>query len=242
MVYKTKIIQMILRTLIFYVVLTIWTIFMGIICFPYVFLPSSYIRTPARFWIKGIFVSLKTICKVTHEINGLENIPNEPLIIVSKHQSAFETFALYYYLKKSFFVHKKQLFYIPIFGQYLLKSNMVAVNRSGQATAMRKMITDVKNKLKKGSSIIIFPEGTRKLPGEPPDYKTGFIGIYKATNRKLLPVALNSGICWTKYSWLIKNGHIVIKILPTIEANLEKNEVLQIVENTIEKETNKLLA
>ena len=117
---------------------------------------------------------------------------------------------------------------------------MVAVNRSGQATAMRKMIADVKNKLKKGSSIIIFPEGTRKLPGEPPDYKTGFIGIYKATNRKLLPVALNSGICWTKYSWLIKNGHIVIKILPTIDANLGKNEVLQIVENTIEEATNKL--
>ena len=241
MVYKTKIIQMILRTLIFYLVLTIWTIFMGIICLPYVFIPSSYLRTPAKFWIKGIFLSLKIICKVTHEIKGLENIPDEPVIAVSKHQSAFETFALYYYFKKSFFVHKKQLFYIPIFGQYLLKSNMVAVNRSGQSAAMRKMLTDVKKKLDEGSSIIIFPEGTRKLPGDPPDYKTGFIGIYKTTKRKLLPIALNSGLCWTKKSWIIKKGNIVIQILPAIGLNLEKNEVLQIVETTIEKATNKLL-
>ena len=205
------------------------------------FLPSSYIRTPARFWIKGIFVSLKTICKVTHEINGLENIPNEPLIIVSKHQSAFETFALYYYLKKSFFVHKKQLFYIPIFGQYLLKSNMVAVNRSGQATAMRKMITDVKNKLKKGSSIIIFPEGTRKLPGEPPDYKTGFIGIYNHTKKKILPIALNSGLCWPKHSWILKNGVITIQILPIINENQNKETVLNKVQENIELASNKLL-
>ena len=215
---------------------------MGIICLPFLILPSKFLKFPIKIWIKVIFIFLENICNIRHKIEGMENIPNETVLIASKHQSAFETFALYYYLKKSFFVHKKQLFYIPIFGQYLLKSNMVAINRSGRATAMRKMLSDVKNKLKKGSSIIIFPEGTRKLPGEPPDYKTGFIGIYKATNRKLLPVALNSGICWTKYSWLIKNGHIVIKILPTIEANLEKNEVLQIVENTIEKETNKLLA
>jgi len=241
-VYKTKIIQMILRTLIFYLVLTIWTIFMGIICIPYIFFPSTYLRTPARFWIKGIFLSLKTICKVTHEIKGLKNIPDESVIVVSKHQSAFETFALYYYLKKSFFVHKKQLFYIPIFGQYLLKSNMVSINRSGHAAAMRKMLTDVKNKIDKGSSIIIFPEGTRKLPGDPPDYKTGFIGIYNATRRKLLPIALNSGLCWTKHSWIIKKGHIVIQILPTINSSLEKNKVFKIVENTIEKETNKLLA
>ena len=231
---------MILRTLIFYLVLTIWTIFMGIICLPYMFFPSSYIRRPARFWIKGIFLSLKIICKVTHEIKGLENIPNEPMIIVAKHQSAFETFALYYYFKKSFFVHKKQLFYIPIFGQYLFKSNMVAIDRSGKAVAMRRMLTDIKNKLNEGSSIIIFPEGTRKLPGDLPDYKTGFIGIYNITNRKLLPIALNSGLCWSKHSW-IKKGEIIIQILPQIDSNLEKNQVLKIVENTIENATNKLL-
>ena len=109
-------------------------------------------------------------------MRGLANLSDEPVIIVSKHQSAFETFALYYYLKKVF-IHKKQLFYIPIFGQYLMKHNMVSIDRGGQASTMRKMITDVK-KLDSGSTIIIFPEGTRKNLLAKADYKTGFIGIY----------------------------------------------------------------
>ena len=121
-----------------------------------------------------IFINNK---KIKHRIEGLENIPNETVLVASKHQSAFETFALFYYLKDCFFVHKKELFMIPIFGQYLFKSSMVAINRSGGTKTMRKMISDVKKKLDDGSSIIIFPEGTRKKPKEKTDYKTGFIGI-----------------------------------------------------------------
>ena len=82
------------------------------------FLPSKYMRFPTKIWIKGIFIFLKYICGVTHEIRGLNKLSDEPIIIVSKHQSAFETFALYYYLENSFFIHKVQLFYIPISGQY----------------------------------------------------------------------------------------------------------------------------
>lgn len=214
---------------------------MGTINLPLLVLPNKYLRKPIKIWIKGIFLLLRVFCGVTHEIRGLEKLSNEPLIIISKHQSAFETFALFYYLEKSFFIHKKQLFYIPIFGQYLLKSNMVSIDRTGQASAMRKMITDVKNKLDDGSTIIIFPEGTRKKPWSTPDYKSGFIGIYKTAKRKLQPVALNSGLCWPKGIKIIKKGHIIIEILPQIEIGLEKKEVLKRVEKSIESATNKLL-
>ena len=214
---------------------------MGILSLPFIFFPSKYIRFPAKTWIKGIFILLEYICGVTHEVRGHKNLTNEPLIIVSKHQSAFETFALYYYLESSFFIHKKQLFYIPIFGQYLLKSNMVSIDRAGQAKAMRKMISDVKKKLDHGSTIIIFPEGTRKKPGEKTDYKTGFVGIYNTAKRKLQPVALNSGLSWQKGIKIIKKGHIVIEFLPQIETGLNKKEVLEKVEYSIESATNKLL-
>ena len=126
-------------------------------------MPSKLIAFPAKIWIKGLLILLKYICGLTHEIRGINKLSDEPLIIVSKHQSAFETFALYYYLKKSFFIHKKQLFYIPIFGQYLMKHNMVAIDRSGKASAMRKMISDVKKKLDSGSTIIIFVSFMRGL-------------------------------------------------------------------------------
>jgi len=232
---------MLLLTIIFYGALASWTIFMGFLSLPFIFLPSKFIALPAKIWIKGIFICLKYICGVTHEIRGLTNLSDEPVIIVSKHQSAFETFALYYYLKKSFFIHKKQLFYIPIFGQYLMKHNMVSIDRAGQASTMRKMITDVKKKLDSGSTIIIFPEGTRKKPGAKADYKTGFIGIYNTSKRRLQPVALNSGLFWQKGLKIIKRGHIIIEFLPQIDIGLDKKEVLNKVKNSIESATNKLL-
>ena len=232
---------MLLLTIIFYGTLVSWTILMGFLSLPFLFIPSKYIRFPAKIWIKGIFIFLRYICGITHEIKGLDSLSDEPLIIVSKHQSAFETLALYYYLKNSFFIHKKQLFLIPIFGQYLMKSNMVSIDRAGQTKTMRKMISDVKKKLDDGSTIIIFPEGTRKKPKEKTDYKTGFIGIYNNAKRKLQPVALNSGLYWQKGIKVIKKGHIIIEFLPQIETGLEKKEVLKKVEETIETATNELL-
>ena len=232
---------MLLLTIIFYAALASWTILMGVLSLPFLCLPSKSIALPAKIWIKGIFICLKYICRVTHEMRGLTNLSDEPVIIVSKHQSAFETFALYYYLQKSFFIHKKQLFYIPIFGQYLMKHNMVSIDRAGQASTMRKMITDVKKKLDSGSTIIIFPEGTRKKPGAKADYKTGFIGIYNTSKRKLQPVALNSGLFWQKGLKVIKRGHIIIEFLPQIDTGLDKKEVLNRVKNSIELATKKLL-
>ena len=129
-----------------------------------------------------------------------------------------------------------------IFGQYLMKHNMVAIDRAGKASAMRKMISEVKKKLDNGSTIIIFPEGTRKKPGEISDYKTGFIGIYNTAKRRLQPVALNSGAFWQKGLKVIKKGHIIIEFLPQIDIGLDKREVLKKVENSIESATNKLFS
>ena len=232
---------MLIRTTIFYIVLTLWTISLGLLFLPFLLLPSKYMYFPAKIWVRGIFILLKSICGITHEIRGKNYIPKKPVVVVSKHQSAFETFALFYYLKKSFFIHKKQLIYIPIFGQYLLKSNMVSIDRKGGAKTMKKILFETKKRIEDGSSIIIFPEGTRRRPGETPDYKTGFIGIYKEVNRKLLPVAVNSGLFWPRHKFIMNKGHIIIEILPTIEAGVPKNEILNKVKEVIEKASNNLL-
>tara|TARA_A100001011_G_scaffold279320_1_gene289234 strand:+ start:4036 stop:4686 length:651 start_codon:yes stop_codon:yes gene_type:complete len=214
---------------------------MGTICLPYLILPSRYLKFPTKIWIKVIFILLERICNVHHKIEGIENIPEESVLIASKHQSTFETFALYYYLKDCFFIHKRELFLIPIFGQYLFKSNMVAIDRDGGTKTIRKMLNKVNSKLILGNSIIIFPEGTRKAPGSKPDYKTGFIGIYNHTKKKILPIALNSGLCWPKHTWVLKNGTITIKILPLIRENYDKKTVLNKVQESIEIASNELL-
>ncbi len=231
---------MILRSIIFYIFLSVWTIFMGIICLPFLFISMVHIRKPINLWILGIFKLLETTCNITHEVKGMENVPEYSILVASKHQSAFETFALFFYINKSIFIHKKQLFFIPIFGQYLKKTNMISINRSEGAASMRKMIKKAKSKMSAGYSIIIFPEGTRKIPGDKPDYKTGFIGIYNETESEILPVAVNSGYCWPKHTFVKTPGKIIIKILNPIPANLKKDEVLKKVESVIEEETNKI--
>ena len=232
---------MILRSIIFYIFLSVWTIFMGIICLPFLFISMIYIHKPINLWILGIFKLLETTCNITHEVKGMENIPEYSILVASKHQSAFETFALFFYINKSIFIHKKQLFFIPIFGQYLKKTNMISINRSEGTASMRKMLKEAKLKMSAGYSIIIFPEGTRKIPGDKPDYKTGFIGIYNETESEILPVAVNSGRYWPKHIFIKNSGKIIIKILKPIPAKLKKDEILEKIESVIEEETNKII-
>jgi len=229
---------MIFRSLLFYLLLGFWTVKMGLICIPLLILPSKYLNRPIYIWIKGIFFLLKKICNITHEIQGKENIPSYATLIVSKHQSAFETFALFYYLPQSIFIHKKQLFMIPIFGQYLKKINMISIDRKKGIKAIRMMIRQAKQKINSGFSIIIFPEGTRKKPGENPDYKSGFVSIYKELHTNILPIAVNSGKCWPNDTFVKRPGHIIIKILPLIQSDLERKKILFEVEHKIEEATN----
>ena len=105
---------------------------------------------------------------------------------------------------------------------------------------MRKILRETKKRLDDGFSVIIFPEGTRKRPGDPPDYKTGFIGVYNEAKRKLLPVALNSGLCWPKHTIVMRKGHIIIDFQQALSSNLSKDEVLVKVQTSIETATNKL--
>ena len=232
---------MLIRSILFYILIGLWTTFLGIICLPYLLLPSFYLRKPANLWIRGIFKLLSITCNINYEITGKENIPEEPVLIASKHQSAFETLALFLHIKKSIFIHKKQLFYIPIFGQYLQKINMISINRSEGVKAMRKMLNQAKFKISHGSSIIIFPEGTRKKPGDNPDYKSGFVGIYNKVDSEILPVAVNSGLYWPKHTFIKTPGKITIKILKPIQSKLNKHEVLKKIESVIEEETNKMI-
>jgi len=232
---------MVIRSILFYVFLVLWTIFMGTICLPYLFVSYHYLRKPVNIWVKGIFKLLQIICNITYEIRGKENIPSYAVLVASKHQSAFETFALFYHINNSIFIHKRQLFFIPIFGQYLKKINMISIDRSEGAIAMRKMLKQTKQKTQEGKSIIIFPEGTRKKPGENPDYKTGIAGIYKNLESEVLPVAVNSGHYWPKHIIIKKPGKIIIKFLKLIPSQLEKSEFLKKIESVIEEETNKII-
>jgi len=232
---------MLIRSIIFYLLLYMWTLFLGITCIFTLLLPNSYIRKLANLWISGILKVLKLVCDISYEIKGIENIPDYAVIVAAKHQSTFETFLIFKLVKNSIFIHKKELFLIPLFGFYLKKINMIAINRTEGSKAMRKILKEVKGRIINGYSIIIFPEGTRKKTDEPPDYKTGIAGIYKESNAKVLPVAVNSGLYWPKHTFIKRPGKIIIKFLKPIPPKLEKFEFLKKIESVIEEETNKII-
>ena len=119
---------------------------------------------------------------------------------------------------------------------------MVSIDRNAGPSAMRKILFEIKKRFDDGRSIIIFPEGTRKRPGDKPNYKTGFVGIYNEVNRKILPVAVNSGLYWPKHTIFMKRGHIIIDIQECVETNLNKDEVFNKVVETIETATNKIIS
>ena len=232
---------MLIRSIIFYLFIYMWTLFLGILCIPYLLLPYSCLKSVANLWISGILQLLYLICGITYEVRGVENITDQAMIVASKHQSTFETLLLFKLIKNSIFIHKKELFLIPIFGLYLKKSNMIAINRAEGPKAMRKILHEIKQKIINGYSIIIFPEGTRKKPGESPDYKTGIAGIYKESEAEVLPVTTNSGYYWPKHTFVKKPGKIIIKFLKKIPSKLEKSEFLKKIESVIETETNKII-
>ena len=121
-----------------------------------------------------------------------------------------------------------------------MKANMISIDRSKKTSAMRKILKEVKYKVSEGKSIIIFPEGTRKKPGEKPNYKSGIIGIYKETKAKILPVSVNSGYCWPKHTFIKNSGHIIISFLKVISTNQNSSELIKKIENLIELETKKI--
>ena len=230
-----------IKSIIFYFLLSLWTIFIGIIFIPFLLLPSSLLYRPAYIWINGIFILLKLVCGITYKIKNKSNLLNfQGKIIASKHQSTFETLLLFYLIPKAIFIHKKELFFIPIFGQYLKKFNMIAIDRSRGLEALKLSISKSKERVDRGFSLIIFPEGTRKKPGSKPNYKSGIAGIYEKLNSDVIPVALNSGLYWPNHTYVLKPGKIIIDFLPPIKKGKDKRNFLKDLQNLIEDRNKEL--
>jgi len=217
------------------------TIFLGIIGLPTLILPS---RKPAAFfitlWAKGNLFLLSVICRMKLEIIG--DIPQKPVIIASKHQSAFETIAFIALLNNPAYILKKEVLLIPIIGWYLSKAGTIAIDRAGKAKAMKDMIRKCGEMLSKNRSVIIFPEGTRSAPDVRVEkYHSGIAALYKKYgDTPVIPVALNSGLVWGRNSIIKTSGTVKIKFLPAMEKKLPKQEFMDKLNHLIETETEKL--
>jgi 1-acyl-sn-glycerol-3-phosphate acyltransferase len=185
---------------------------------------------------------LKTIVGTGLEVRGQEKLPEGPCLVASKHQSAWETFALIPLFRDPALLMKRELFWIPFHGWFSKKFEMIPVNREKGSAALRAMLRETKKRVADGREIIIFPEGTRRPAGAPPDYKTGVVLLYEALGIPCVPVALNSGLFWPRRSLLRRPGTIVVEFLDPIPPGLPKAEFLSRLTESIETATNRLLA
>ena len=188
-------------------------------------------------WARSMIWWLRITCNIRHEIKGLENMPSTPSIILAKHQSAWETLAFQAIFPTQVYVLKRELLWIPIFGWGLAMSSPIAIDRSAGREALKKLVAQGKARLAKGLWVVIFPEGTRKAPGERGKYHIGGAWLATHTETQVVPVAHNAGKFWAKNSFIKKPGVIHIHIGKPIQTTGVKTDALNSqVEQWIESE------
>ncbi len=184
---------------------------------------------------------LRVICGTRMEVRGLERLPEGPCLIVAKHQSAWDTFALIPLFRDPAIVLKAELTRIPVYGWFCRKFEHILVRRERAATALKTMLVDAKDRSAAGREVFIFAEGTRRPPGTPPDYKPGYVALYEALGVPLVPLALNSGLYWPRRSLDRFPGAIVVEILEVVPAGLPRATMRQQVEGAIEAASLRLI-
>ncbi len=156
---------------------------------------------------------LKHLCKLDLKVTGKENIPNEPVIYMAKHQSAWETLTLQTILPhNSSWILKRSLVYVPVFGIAVLAADPIAINRKAGRKALENLITQGKAKVAKGRNMIIFPEGTRTPYGEDTKYKLGAAKLAIAAGVPIVPVAHNAGKYWKRHGLKKHPGTMQLEI------------------------------
>jgi len=187
-----------------------------------------------RVWIKINLDWIKLTCGLGYEVEGLENIPADGFIIMSKHSSTWETIALQRFFGPMVWVVKKELTYVPFFGWGLKAMNAIAINRGTGRKAIKQLIEDGRRRMDEGRIVLLFPEGTRVMPGQYKPFKLGGAILATKTGYPILPIAHNAGEFWPRHSWIKWPGTIKLVIGKPIAAEGKKpSEIIKEVETWI---------
>jgi 1-acyl-sn-glycerol-3-phosphate acyltransferase len=209
---------------------------------PFFFTPRIWSIRALQTWARSSLWLLKVICGIKMEVRGAEHIPHEAAIVAGKHHSFWETFAILPLLDDPCFVLKKQLSYIPFFGWFIFKFKMITVDRSAGSSALRDLIARAKDEVVKPRQIVIMPEGTRRAPDDPPDYKPGAAALYGQLGVPCVPFGLNAGLFWPRRKFLRYPGTIIIEFCQAIPAGLPRKDFQMKLQAVIETTSNKLIA
>jgi len=230
-----------IRSLLFNIGFYLSLILHMIVALPAFLLPRQVLFELAKSWARSMNWMLRVFCNVRVEYRGVENIPAGPLLIAAKHQSAWETIGLLPLFRQPMYILKRELTWIPLFGLFLLKAQMIPVDRKAGMRALTRMTGLARERVRGDRQLIIFPEGTRRPVGAEPSYKSGVAQVYVACGVQCLPVALNSGLFWPRRTFLRYPGTIIVEFLPLIPPGLSRKEFQARVSEAIETATDRIV-
>jgi 1-acyl-sn-glycerol-3-phosphate acyltransferase len=234
--------MLLLRSLVFQIMF-----FVNVFFWMLLWLPALGMRRQAslelgRQWGHTSLYLLDKICGLKVEYRGLNNRVTGPVIVACKHQSTWDTFVLPLLFPDFSFILKRELIYIPFFGWYLLSAEQIGIDRAKGGKLLPQLVAKTKKIFAQGRQLFIFPEGTRRLAGAPPEYKFGVAHLYRETGARVLPIAVNSGVFWARRSLIIRPGTVVLEFLPVIEPGMPPRAFFEELTTRIETASDRLIA
>jgi len=226
--------------LIYFIVFTVPYATACFIAFPFMRADSRYWM--AAGWCRATLNAVRWLNGIRYKIEGMENLPNGPAVLLSKHQSAWETLAFPALMPRPLcYVFKRELLYVPFFGWALGLLKMVHIDRKEGKYAIESVIRQGKARMAEGAWVIMFPEGTRTPTGKQGKYKTGGARFAIATGAPVVPIAHNAGRVWPRNSFIKYAGIVTVSIGKPIETTgLTPDEVNTRVEQWIEAEMRRI--
>ena len=208
-----------LRSLLYFVGSIISVITITLCGLFFVFSPYSTRQKFLSQWAIFCIWWLKITLNITTRIIGQENVNKSPCVIISNHQSTWETLAFQTIFPAHTWVLKKELLWLPVFGWSLALLKPIIINRSDKLNAIKKVILQGSDRLKKGISVVVFPEGTRQPYNQLGEYQNGGAAIAKKSGYDIIPVYHNAGKIWPKGGFIKKSGVITIVIGEAISSS-----------------------
>ena len=195
----------------------------------------------ARYWCRSNLHLLRWMTGVHTRVSAAENIPPGGCIIASKHQSDWDIFAIFPFTGQPAYIVKKELMDIPFFGWAARAMDCIEIDRKRGSAAIPNMMRQARAAIARGSRIVIYPEGTRRAPLLPADYRQGIVRMYTELGVPVVPVALNSGLFWGRNSLVIWPGTAEAKFLAPIEPGLSAPDFMARLKEAIETESDALM-
>jgi len=208
----------VLRSVLFAIALTIVTPPYAVIAIASAPLPRMMRYRVISGWSRLILWLARVILGIEWRVEGRENLPARPAVILAKHQSAWEALAFQHIFPPQVHVLKRELLWIPFFGWGLALMSPIAIDRSRGVAALRAIARRGQQRLEQGFWVVVFPEGTRVAPGESRDYQPGGAWLAAASGAPVVPVAHNAGRFWPRNAFLKRPGTVTIRIGPSIDS------------------------